>query len=123
MMVDLLSGRRVLMTPPTSGHDAAPNGANGNYPIANSESQPETSYGPWSSRYCGHQFGVWAGQLGDGRAISILETAAGAGRQEIQLKGAGRTPFSRSADGLAVLRSGVREFLGSEGGSPCRERG
>ncbi|ORY26317.1 hypothetical protein BCR39DRAFT_258354 [Naematelia encephala] len=72
-------------------------------------------YGPWSTRYHGHQFGVWAGQLGDGRAMSIFETESEAGgRQEIQLKGAGRTPFSRSADGLAVLRSGVREFLGCE---------
>jgi hypothetical protein len=74
------------------------------------------AYGPWSTRYCGHQFGTWAGQLGDGRAISLLETmSAGGGRQEIQLKGGGRTPFSRTADGLAVLRSGVREFLGCEG--------
>ena len=73
-------------------------------------------YGPWSTRYCGHQFGHWAGQLGDGRAISLLETESqNGGRQEIQLKGAGRTPFSRTADGLAVLRSGVREFLGAEG--------
>lgn len=77
---------------------------------------PKTNYGPWSTRYCGHQFGVWAGQLGDGRAISILETESeNGGRQEIQLKGAGRTPFSRHADGLAVLRSGVREYLGAEG--------
>lgn len=59
--------------------------------------------------------GVWAGQLGDGRAISLLETvSAEGGRQEIQLKGAGRTPFSRTADGLAVLRSGIREYLGCE---------
>lgn len=72
-------------------------------------------YGPWSTRYCGHQFGVWAGQLGDGRAISLLETESEAGRQEVQVKGAGRTPFSRAADGLAVLRSGVREYLGCEG--------
>ncbi|KAG7562936.1 hypothetical protein FFLO_01626 [Filobasidium floriforme] len=72
-------------------------------------------YGPWSSRYAGHQFGQWAGQLGDGRAISILETTSPeGGRQEIQLKGSGRTPFSRSADGLAVLRSGVREYLCAE---------
>jgi hypothetical protein len=75
-------------------------------------------YGPWSTRYCGHQFGHWAGQLGDGRAISLLETESKeGGRQEIQLKGAGRTPFSRTADGLAVLRSGIREFLGAEGTS------
>lgn len=76
----------------------------------------DRSYGPWSTRYCGHQFGTWAGQLGDGRAISLLETvSAEGGRQEIQLKGGGRTPFSRTADGLAVLRSGVREYLGCEG--------
>ncbi|KAL7422041.1 hypothetical protein Q5752_003814 [Cryptotrichosporon argae] len=72
------------------------------------------SYGPWSTRYCGHQFGIWAGQLGDGRAISLLETESENGRCEVQVKGAGRTPFSRSADGLAVLRSGVREYLGCE---------
>jgi hypothetical protein len=76
----------------------------------------EPEYGPWSTRYCGHQFGSWAGQLGDGRAISLLETQSPeGGRQEIQLKGGGRTPFSRTADGLAVLRSGIREFLGCEG--------
>lgn len=64
----------------------------------------------------GHQFGSWAGQLGDGRAVSILETTTADGkRQEIQLKGAGRTPFARTADGLAVLRSGVREYLCAEG--------
>lgn len=74
-------------------------------------------YGPWSTRYCGHQFGEWAGQLGDGRAVSLLETTSDAGRQEVQVKGAGRTPFARTADGLAVLRSGVREYLGCEGES------
>jgi len=73
-------------------------------------------YVPWSTRYCGHQFGVWAGQLGDGRAMSVIETeSATGGRCEIQIKGGGRTPFSRQADGLAVLRSGVREYLGCEG--------
>lgn len=70
---------------------------------------------PVAHRYAGHQFGVWAGQLGDGRAITIgdIETAHGA-RYEIQLKGAGQTPYSRFADGRAVLRSTVREYLGSE---------
>lgn len=73
-------------------------------------------YVPWSTRYCGHQFGQWAGQLGDGRAMSLIETESPTGgRCEIQVKGGGRTPFSRTADGLAVLRSGVREYLGCEG--------
>lgn len=65
--------------------------------------------------YGGHQFGYWAGQLGDGRAISMGEYENASGeRWEIQLKGAGKTPYSRSADGRAVLRSSVREFLCSE---------
>lgn len=87
-LVDVLSGRKVL---------------------------EGEKYMPWSTRYCGHQFGVWASQLGDGRAISLLETEGPNGREEIQVKGAGRTPFARSADGLAVLRSSVREYLGCEG--------
>ena len=66
---------------------------------------------PLASVYSGHQFGVWAGQLGDGRAILLGETAAG---YELQLKGAGRTPYSRMGDGRAVLRSSIREFLCSE---------
>jgi hypothetical protein len=95
-MTDILSGRRVLASKETD--DAGP------------------TYAPWSTRYVGHQFGSWAGQLGDGRAVSLLETTSDqGGRMEIQLKGSGRTPFSRTADGLAVLRSGVREFLGCEG--------
>lgn len=70
---------------------------------------------PYAANYGGHQFGQWAGQLGDGRAISLGETANAAGeRWELQLKGAGPTPYSRSADGRAVLRSSVREFLCSE---------
>jgi hypothetical protein len=96
-LIDVLSGRKIVQSQDDNGH----------------------AYGPWSTRYCGHQFGSWAGQLGDGRAISLLETESeGGGRQEIQLKGGGRTPFSRTADGLAVLRSGVREFLGCECKSP-----
>jgi uncharacterized protein YdiU (UPF0061 family) len=70
---------------------------------------------PYAANYGGHQFGHWAGQLGDGRAISLGEVINGAGeRWELQLKGAGLTPYSRGADGRAVLRSSIREFLCSE---------
>jgi len=70
---------------------------------------------PYAARYGGHQFGHWAGQLGDGRAITLGELLAADGsRQELQLKGAGRTPYSRTADGRAVLRSSLREFVCSE---------
>ena len=70
---------------------------------------------PYAANYGGHQFGHWAGQLGDGRAITLGETLNDAGeRWELQLKGAGPTPYSRTADGRAVLRSSIREFLCSE---------
>src|SRR3954466_15593510 len=70
---------------------------------------------PYAARYGGHQFGHWAGQLGDGRAITLAEIIASDGsRQELQLKGAGKTPYSRTADGRAVLRSSLREFACSE---------
>jgi uncharacterized protein YdiU (UPF0061 family) len=69
---------------------------------------------PLASVYSGHQFGVWAGQLGDGRAILLGELDTPAGGQEIQLKGSGRTPYSRMGDGRAVLRSSIREYLCSE---------
>ncbi len=70
---------------------------------------------PYAARYGGHQFGHWAGQLGDGRAITLGELIARDGsRQELQLKGAGLTPYSRTADGRAVLRSSLREFACSE---------
>lgn len=69
---------------------------------------------PLASVYSGHQFGVWAGQLGDGRALWLGEMATPAGPMELQLKGAGRTPYSRMGDGRAVLRSSIREFLCSE---------
>jgi serine/tyrosine/threonine adenylyltransferase len=69
---------------------------------------------PYAGCYGGHQFGLWAGQLGDGRAITLAEVLRPAGRWELQLKGAGVTPYSRSADGRAVLRSSIREFLCSE---------
>jgi serine/tyrosine/threonine adenylyltransferase len=69
----------------------------------------------YAACYGGHQFGSWAGQLGDGRAISLGEVIGPAGgRFELQLKGAGPTPYSRTADGRAVMRSSVREFLCSE---------
>jgi serine/tyrosine/threonine adenylyltransferase len=70
-----------------------------------------------ASVYSGHQFGQWAGQLGDGRALSlgvILSASDATKMIEIQLKGAGRTPYSRGGDGRAVLRSSIREFLCSE---------
>ncbi|MGE0430207.1 MAG: YdiU family protein [Hydrogenophaga sp.] len=78
----------------------------GNCAIAGSE--------PLASVYSGHQFGHWAGQLGDGRAILLGEVGTASGPQEVQLKGAGLTPYSRMGDGRAVLRSSIREFLCSE---------
>ena len=73
---------------------------------------------PLSAVYSGHQFGVWAGQLGDGRAILLGDVPAAnasvPSRMELQLKGAGMTPYSRMGDGRAVLRSSIREFLCSE---------
>ncbi len=79
----------------------------GNRPLAGSE--------PLASVYSGHQFGVWAGQLGDGRAILLGEVETSGGESlELQLKGSGLTPYSRMADGRAVLRSSIREFLVSE---------
>ena len=70
---------------------------------------------PLATRYGGHQFGNWAGQLGDGRAMSLGEVVTSSGnRLELQLKGAGPTPYSRRADGRAVLRSSLREFVCSE---------
>lgn len=69
---------------------------------------------PLAAVYSGHQFGQWAGQLGDGRAHLLGGLKNAAGHWEIQLKGAGRTPYSRGADGRAVLRSSIREFLCSE---------
>ena len=89
---------------------ASPEGAaafTGNTPITGTQ--------PLASVYSGHQFGVWAGQLGDGRAILLGEVASpAAGGLEVQFKGAGRTPYSRMGDGRAVLRSSIREFLCSE---------
>ena len=69
---------------------------------------------PLASVYSGHQFGQWARQLGDGRALSLGDVDSAQGPQEIQLKGAGPTPYSRRGDGRAVLRSSIREYLCSE---------
>jgi len=69
---------------------------------------------PYAMCYGGHQFGNWAGQLGDGRAINLCEVVHSNQRWALQLKGSGETPYSRSADGLAVLRSSIREHLCSE---------
>ncbi|WP_452222214.1 protein adenylyltransferase SelO [Lacinutrix salivirga] len=73
---------------------------------------PETK--PYAMCYGGHQFGNWAGQLGDGRAINLAQIEHNSKQWTLQLKGAGETPYSRTADGLAVLRSSIREYLCSE---------
>jgi uncharacterized protein YdiU (UPF0061 family) len=74
-----------------------------------------SSMHPYAACYAGHQFGNWAGQLGDGRAITLGELQTSKGKTwELQLKGPGLTPYSRRADGRAVLRSSVREYLMSE---------
>ena len=80
------------------------------------DNQTKEGIYPWAQCYGGWQFGSWAGQLGDGRAISLFEATNPSTkiRYEIQLKGAGRTPYSRFADGKAVLRSSIREFIVSE---------
>jgi uncharacterized protein YdiU (UPF0061 family) len=70
--------------------------------------------GTLATVYSGHQFGVWAGQLGDGRALLLGEADSALGPQEVQLKGSGLTPYSRMGDGRAVLRSSIREYLCSE---------
>jgi protein adenylyltransferase len=69
---------------------------------------------PFAMAYSGHQFGNWAGQLGDGRAIALFEVMHNSKSWMLQLKGAGKTPYSRRGDGLAVLRSSIREHLCSE---------
>ncbi|KAF8396065.1 hypothetical protein HHK36_017677 [Tetracentron sinense] len=85
------------------------------FPLIFSGASPLVGGLPYAQCYGGHQFGTWAGQLGDGRAITLGELLNSRGeRWELQLKGAGKTPYSRSADGLAVLRSSIREFLCSE---------
>jgi uncharacterized protein YdiU (UPF0061 family) len=76
---------------------------------------PLDGFAPLAMVYSGHQFGIWAGQLGDGRALLIGQVRNEAGELwDIQLKGAGKTPYSRFGDGRAVMRSTIREYLGSE---------
>ncbi|KAJ0021316.1 hypothetical protein Pint_31270 [Pistacia integerrima] len=85
------------------------------FPLFFSGASPLVGAMPYAQCYGGHQFGMWAGQLGDGRAITLGEIInSKSERWELQLKGAGKTPYSRFADGLAVLRSSIREFLCSE---------
>ena len=80
--------------------------------VTGNEIYPNTK--PFAMCYGGHQFGNWAGQLGDGRAINLFEIEHQHKNWKVQLKGAGETPYSRTADGLAVLRSSVREYLCAE---------
>jgi uncharacterized protein YdiU (UPF0061 family) len=80
--------------------------------VTGNQIYPDTK--PYAMCYAGHQFGNWAGQLGDGRAINLFEVEHQNKNWKVQLKGAGETPYSRTADGLAVLRSSVREYLCSE---------
>ncbi len=94
------------MSPKDASSAAFLNVFTGNDIIPNTE--------PYAMCYGGHQFGNWAGQLGDGRAINLAEIVHKDKRWSMQLKGSGETPYSRSADGLAVLRSSVREYLCSE---------
>ena len=100
-VADLLGLNRAWLDSPD-----ALNAFTGNAPITGTQ--------PLASVYSGHQFGHWAGQLGDGRAILLGEVDTASGPQEVQLKGAGLTPYSRMGDGRAVLRSSIREFLCSE---------
>ena len=70
---------------------------------------------PYAQNYGGHQFGNWAGQLGDGRAITIMELKLPNNDTfELQLKGSGQTPYSRFADGKAVLRSSLRSIYAAK---------
>jgi uncharacterized protein YdiU (UPF0061 family) len=102
---DLAADLGLPTTPPDPDALAAVFGGNALWP----------GMDPYAARYGGHQFGHWAGQLGDGRAITLGELVRPTGeRFELQLKGAGRTPYSRGADGRAVLRSSLREFVCSE---------
>ncbi|WP_147677848.1 protein adenylyltransferase SelO [Algibacter pacificus] len=80
--------------------------------LTGNEVYPNTK--PFAMCYGGHQFGHWAGQLGDGRAINLFEVEHNQQHWAVQLKGSGETPYSRTADGLAVLRSSIREYLCSE---------
>jgi len=104
--IDTVSGSKILI------HDDSEFQPNDQ---ESEETQQKKIIYPWAQCYGGYQFGQWAGQLGDGRAISLFEIPTESGkRYELQLKGAGKTPYSRFADGKAVLRSSIREFIVSE---------
>src|SRR5512140_2227696 len=92
-----LLARALGLSPKHLSSEEAVEALTGNRPIAGTR--------PLASVYSGHQFGVWAGQLGDGRAILLGEVDTPSGPQELQLKGSGLTPYSRMGDGRAVLRS------------------
>ncbi len=95
--------------------DVGQRSASDDFIAAFSGARPPAGADPFAMVYGGHQFGNWAGQLGDGRAIALGEVETPTGDHlALQLKGAGPTPFSRTADGMAVLRSSIREFLCSE---------
>jgi len=98
--------RQLGLDPGRLATDEGVRALTGSLPLAGSR--------PLATVYSGHQFGVWAGQLGDGRALLLGELDTPIGPQELQFKGSGRTPYSRMGDGRAVLRSSIREFLGSE---------
>ena len=101
--------------PSTTSSEEFLDTVSGNKILTWDEEKEEGIY-PWAQCYGGFQFGSWAAQLGDGRAISLFETTnpSTGKRYELQLKGAGRTPYSRFADGKAVLRSSIREYIISE---------
>ena len=82
--------------------------------LSGNEVIPNSGCNPYAHCYCGHQFGSFAGQLGDGAAMYLGEVDNGGTRYELALKGSGKTAFSRKSDGRKVLRSSIREFLGSE---------
>jgi uncharacterized protein YdiU (UPF0061 family) len=113
-----VSAPRLLAFPPTMaeelGLDAATLGSPSFLDLMAGNAVPSGAT-TVATNYGGHQFGHWAGQLGDGRALLLGEAAGRGGRRwEIQLKGAGPTPYSRRADGRAVLRSSLREYVASE---------
>jgi uncharacterized protein YdiU (UPF0061 family) len=122
--LDVVSGNRILgwESVPDGGEGddkqagrSEEQGTNGKSNTTSCSHSPTTIY-PWAQNYGGFQFGQWAGQLGDGRAHSLFETTNAETniRYEVQLKGGGKTPYSRFADGRAVLRSSIREFVVSE---------
>jgi serine/tyrosine/threonine adenylyltransferase len=123
--LEVVSGNRILgwedVPDGGEGKDTETNGsqehgADGSSSVKSPQPGPKSKIYPWAQTYGGFQFGQWAGQLGDGRAHTLFETTNNSSgvRYEVQLKGSGKTPYSRFADGRAVLRSSIREFIISE---------